>query len=195
MFCQQSNHTAGRCMAPPCCRKCSQEHKTVECMTRSLNLNPNPTAKPPTKTIATQTPLPKETTKPKTKSISTLTPPLPKEAPKQKLKLKSPTKENYLKPKTLTSETQTCPTKVKTETKKSEIIVTQTDPPVLNIPEIFEFPYTDADIEDPTSSSKKTKHKVKAKTKTKDSIPSSNATDYMDMEQFAQLVAQIHGEK
>lgn len=69
--CQQLNHTAGHCKAPPSCRKCSREHKTIECMTRSINsaVTKNPPTK--TKTTGTQTPPPKEILKPKSKLIST----------------------------------------------------------------------------------------------------------------------------
>jgi Predicted DNA-binding protein containing a Zn-ribbon domain len=185
--CQGPKHTAGRCKAPPRCRKCSEEHKTHECPTRSVN---NGTRQNPPTQSRTQTTKAEEKLKVKSKHISTQTPP-PKETIKQKPKLKStgtqttPTKLDNIKPKTTTQETQTRPPKVKTEKIKSRTITTQTDPPVINIPEIQELPFMDTDIEEPTPANEKTKRKAKTKTKK----PPADLTKIDD--RLAQIAAQL----
>ena len=200
--CQKPNHTAGRCKAPPCCRKCSLEHKTADCMTHSQNqiLKTTTTSKPPTKTNYTQTSQPKPIIKPKTNTTSTQTPP-PKETPKPKTKQKTtgtqttPTKENYLKQKTHNKETQTRPPKIKPEQKNYATIETQTDPPVINIPEIFDIPLlsplTDSDTDPEPTRKEKTRRRKKSKEKATGPTISTAKRDYMN--EFAQLAAAIHG--
>jgi len=199
--CQKPNHTAGRCKAPPRCRNCSLEHKTADCMTQSQNQISKITkiSKPPTKTNSTQTPQPKQINKPKTNTTSTQTPP-PKETPKPKNRQKTtstqttPTKENFLKQKTHNKETQTRPPKIKQEQKNFATIETQTDPPVICIPEIFDIPLisplTDSDTDPEPIRKQKTRRKKKSKDEATGPTISTAKRDYM--KEFAQMAAEIH---